>query len=136
MVGQRDAASIRRPLKRLERKGIDVRMGELERIDPAARRVTIAVEGELAADYLVLSLGAELDAEAIPGLAAAGHNFYTLPGAEAFRDALDSFRAGRIVVLTAAPAYKCPAAPYEAAMLRRAESRGDAPHAKPALALQ
>jgi sulfide:quinone oxidoreductase len=33
------------------------------------------------------------------------------------RDALDTTRAGRIVVLTAAPVYKCPAAPYEAAML-------------------
>jgi sulfide:quinone oxidoreductase len=33
------------------------------------------------------------------------------------RDALRSFAGGQLVVLTAAPAYKCPAAPYEAAML-------------------
>lgn len=117
MVGQRDAASIRRALKRLERKGIDVRIGEVERIDPAARRVTLAGGEALDADHLVVSLGAELDADAIPGLAEAGHNFYTLPGAEAFRDALRTLRAGRIVVMTATPAYKCPAAPYEAAML-------------------
>jgi sulfide:quinone oxidoreductase len=117
MVGHRDAASIRRPLNRLERKGIDVRVGEIERIDPTAKRITIAGHGELAGDYVVAALGAELDADAIPGLAAAGHNFYTLQGAEAFRDALGDLRSGRIVVLTAAPAYKCPAAPYEAAML-------------------
>lgn len=117
MVGQRDAASIRRPLKRLNRKGIDVRVGEIEAVNPATKRITITGDGELAADYVVVALGAELDAEAIPGLAAAGHNFYTLQGAEAFRDALGNLRTGRIVVLTAAPAYKCPAAPYEAAML-------------------
>ena len=88
MVGQRKAASIRRPLKRLERKGIEVRIGEVERIDAASRRVTLAGGEALVADYLVISLGAELDPASIPGLAEAGCNFYTLPGAEACRDAL------------------------------------------------
>ena len=41
----------------------------------------------------------------------------TLGRAEALRRALADFPGGRIVLLTAAPAYKCPAAPYEAAML-------------------
>jgi sulfide:quinone oxidoreductase len=122
MVGQRDAASIQRPLERLERKGIDLRFGEVERIDPQARRVTISGD-VLEADYLVITLGAELDPKAIPGLAETGHNFYTLQGAQAFWDALRRFRAGRIVVLTATPAYKCPAAPYEAAMLIEAFCR-------------
>ena len=116
MVGQRTAASITRPLTRLARKGIDVRIGTVERIDPERHAVTVAGE-TVTADYLVVSLGAELHPEAIPGLADAGHNFYTLAGAEACRDALQAFRGGRIVVMTAAPAYKCPAAPYEAAML-------------------
>lgn len=123
MVGQRDAASIRRPLQRLERKGIEIRIGEVESIDPAARRVTVAGHHELSAEYLVVSLGAELHPDAIPGLAGAGHNFYTLPGAGAFRDAFHDLRSGRIVVLTATPAYKCPAAPYEAAMLVEAACR-------------
>jgi sulfide:quinone oxidoreductase len=117
MVGQRKAASIRRPLGRRSRKGIDVRIGDIERIDAATRTVTMAGGEALGADYLVIALGAELDPTSIPGLADAGHNFYILGGAEMFRDALGILRAGRIVVLTAAPAYKCPAAPYEAAML-------------------
>ena len=65
----------------------------------------------------MISLGAALAPKAIPGLSEAGHNFYTLLGAETLRDALRRFSGGRIVVLTAAPAYKCPAAPYEAALL-------------------
>ena len=116
MVGMRDAGQIRRPLERLERKGIEVRLGEVESIDPEARRVTVGGE-TIEADYLIVALGAELAPGTIPGLQAAGHNFYTLAGAEALHTALDSTRTGRIVVLTAAPAYKCPAAPYEAALL-------------------
>jgi sulfide:quinone oxidoreductase len=71
----------------------------------------------------VIALWVELAPEAVPGLARAGHNFYTLAGAETFRDALAVFTGGRLVVLTATPAYKCPAAPYEAAMLLEAYCR-------------
>jgi sulfide:quinone oxidoreductase len=116
MVGLRDARAIRRPLKRLERTGIELRLGEVEHIEPEMRRVTVGGE-ILQGDFLVVALGAELAPDAVPGLAQAGANFYTLQGAQAFRDSLRAFRAGRIVVLTATAAYKCPAAPYEAAML-------------------
>ena len=116
MVGQRTAEAIQRPLARLGRKGIEVRLGDIQRIDPEHRLVTVGGQ-EISADYLVVALGAELDPASIPGLTDAGHNFYTLPGAQALWGALQRFRAGRIVVMTAAPAYKCPAAPYEGAML-------------------
>jgi len=122
MVGLREADSIKRPLERLERKGIEVRLGEVEKIDPEARRVTVAGE-TLEADYLIVTLGAELAPETVPGLQDAGHGFYTQAGAEGLRAALESTRKGRIVVLTAAPAYKCPAAPYEAALLIDADLR-------------
>ena len=128
MTGGRTAEGISRPLARLKRKGIEFLQGEIERIDAAHREVTVSGE-KLTADYLVIALGAELAPETIPGLAAAGHNFYTVAGAEALRDAMNAFTGGRLVVLTAAPAYKCPAAPYEAAMLlehycRRKKVRG------------
>ena len=116
MVGLRDADAIKRPLDRLRRRGIEVRHGEIQRIDPLRRAITVDGE-ELLADYLVVSLGAELAPELIPGLEAAGHNFYSLTGAESLRAALATRTSGRVVVLTAAPAYKCPAAPYEGAML-------------------
>lgn len=116
MVGKREAEAIQRPLNGLERKGIEVRFGEVEEIDPTNRRVRIGGEA-VDADYLIVSLGAELVPERVPGLQEAGHNLYTLPGAEGIRDTLRALRNGKIVVLTAAPAYKCPAAPYEAAFL-------------------
>ena len=116
MVGQRTADAITRPLARLARKGIDVRLGNVEHIDPERRIVTVAGEA-LPSDYLVITLGAELAPESIPGLVQAGHNFYACGGAQSLWTALERLQSGRIVVLTAAPAYKCPAAPYEGAML-------------------
>lgn len=122
MTGLRNTDAISRPLERLQRKGIDVVTGTVDHIDPEARRVR--VNGEtLSADHLVIALGAELAPESIPGLAEAGQSFYSLAGAEGLRDALPGFREGRLVVLTAAPAYKCPAAPYEAAMLLEYDCR-------------
>ncbi|RLB48879.1 MAG: NAD(P)/FAD-dependent oxidoreductase [Deltaproteobacteria bacterium] len=116
MIGQRTAEKISRPLDRLRKKGIDVMRGEIQHIEPAERHVTVSGES-ITADHLIISLGADLAPETIPGLAEAGHNFYTLEGAEGLRDALGRFRSGKLAVLTATPAYKCPAAPYEAAML-------------------
>jgi sulfide:quinone oxidoreductase len=72
---------------------------------------------EITGDAIIVALGVDLAPETIRGLVESGHNLYTLPGASAFAAALRGFTTGRIVVLTAAPAYKCPAAPYEAAML-------------------
>ncbi len=116
MTGGRTAEQITRRLARLEKKGIERVQGDIERIDPARREAVVAGRA-LPGDYLIVTLGAELAPETIPGLAESGHNFYTLAGAEALQQALKVFTGGRLVVLTAAPAYKCPAAPYEAAML-------------------
>lgn len=115
-VGSRDPNQIRRPLDGLRRKGIDVVTAEVTRIDPVTRTVTAGGQ-TLTGDAVIVALGAELAPDVISGLVAAGHNLYTLEGAGGISTALDSFRSGRIVVLTAASAYKCPAAPYEAAML-------------------
>jgi len=116
MIGEREPATIQRPLPRLNRRGIEVEQGTIEEIDARARAVRVGGR-EQTGDALIVSLGAELAPEAIPGLAEAGYNLYSLEGAVALRDALRQFQSGHIIVLTAAPAYKCPAAPYEAAML-------------------
>jgi sulfide:quinone oxidoreductase len=122
MTGARTPEQVSRPLERLERKGIEIVRGEVVRIDPQ-RREAVVGGTPLRGDHLIVALGAEFALDAIPGLAEAGHTFCTLDGATRLRAALAQFRGGRIVVLTAAPAYKCPAAPYEAAMLIEADCR-------------
>lgn len=116
MTGDRRPEEVSRPLAGLERKGIEVVRGEVERIDPARREAVVGGR-TLQADHLIVALGARFAPEAVPGLSEAGLTFCTLDGATRLRDALHTTGAGRVVVLTAAPAYKCPAAPYEAAML-------------------
>ena len=116
LTGQRTAPAIQRPMEQMLRRGIEVLRGEITALDPARRSVRVNGQ-ELLGDALIIALGATLAPDAVPGLAEGGHNLYDVNGARAIRDALASFREGRIVVLTAAPLYRCPAAPYEAAML-------------------
>lgn len=116
MVGQRQAADFTRPLSRLAGRDVELIHGNVTRIDPERRKVT--VNGQtLIADALIIALGADYAPETVPGLVGAGLDFYTMAGAEATFDALSRFSGGRIAFLTASPIYKCPAAPYEAALL-------------------
>ncbi|OGQ13641.1 MAG: pyridine nucleotide-disulfide oxidoreductase [Deltaproteobacteria bacterium RIFCSPHIGHO2_02_FULL_40_11] len=116
MIGTRKLSQIQKSYALLQKKGIEVIHGTIEHIDPIKKRVHVDGK-ELKGDALIIALGATLAPEKIPGLAQAGHNLYTAEGAEGIRDDLLKFRSGRIVLVTAVPAYKCPAAPYEAAML-------------------
>jgi sulfide:quinone oxidoreductase len=115
-AGTRDRGRIQAPVARLAGTGVEVVLGEVESLDPSTRIVRASGKA-FAADAVVVALGADLVQDSVPGLAEAGHNMYTLAGAEAIRDAIATFAGGRVVILTATPAYKCPAAPYEAAML-------------------
>lgn len=116
MLGMRQPDQISKPLTRLNRKGIEVRRAEIEALDLSSRTVKTS-EGDLHYDYLVVSLGAETAVGAIPGLAEAAYDLYNLDGVQRLRDALREFRGGRVVVLVSRMPFKCPAAPYEAALL-------------------
>lgn len=114
MVGERKAEKITRPREELEKKGIDFVNGEIETIDPENR--SVKVNGDvLQGDYMVISLGAELHLP--PQLEEIGSSFYNLRGAQRFWERLRTFKGGKVVVLVSSKPYKCPAAPYEAAML-------------------
>lgn len=98
MVGWRQAGQIRKDLRRLVRPGVEVKQAEVHAIDPERSRVRTG-DKELEYDYLVVALGADL------------------AGAAGLWSALQQFQGGRVAVLVSAMPYKCPAAPYEAAML-------------------
>lgn len=114
--GARSPSSVRRALGPLLGRGVELIQAPVEHIDAVAR--TAAAGGRVvAADALIVSLGADLAPDSVPGLAQGGMNLYDVAGAHAFHDALRRLPHGRVVVLTATPAYKCPAAPYETALL-------------------
>lgn len=85
-------------------------------IDPVARRVVTNVD-TYDADVLVVALGADLDPAATPGLVEGGNEFYTVEGALELRDVLPTFDAGDAIISVLGPFFKCPAAPFEAAMM-------------------
>lgn len=116
MTGDRRPDQIARDVRQLVVPGVEVIVAEAQAIDLANRRVQTSVQ-TLTFDYLIVALGADLAAEAIPGLADAGHTFYTFDGAGKLRDALQTFSGGKVAVVVSAVPYKCPGAPHEGAML-------------------
>jgi sulfide:quinone oxidoreductase len=122
MVGRRRRGQIERPLRELLASGVELVEADITSIDPAARRVETTA-GDLAGDALVVALGAEPDRDAVPGYRDAALDFFSAEGAAACARALDAFKGGRVVVSVAALPYRCPAAPYEAALLLDDELR-------------
>ncbi len=116
MTGARRPEQVTADLRRLRRRGIEVLASEVRGIDVDGRRVVTA-DGEVGYDRLVISLGIELVPEALPGFGEAAHDVYELEGLVAAARALQTFRGGRVVVLVSRLPYKCPAAPYETALL-------------------
>lgn len=122
MVGRRRRDQIERPLHELLAPRVELVEAEVMSIEPAARRIDTTA-GVFSGDALVVALGAEPDRDAVHGYREAALDFFSPDGAAACARALDSFEGGRVVVTVAALPYKCPAAPYEAALLLDDELR-------------
>jgi len=116
MVGWRQPKQITKGLRRLLRSGVEVLQAEVQAVDVDRNRVHTSDE-ELAYDYLVVALGADLAPDAIPGFSEAAHTPFDLEGAVNLWSVLQGFKGGRVAVLVSALPYKCPAAPYETALL-------------------
>jgi sulfide:quinone oxidoreductase len=116
MVGRRRIDQIERPLRELLAPGVELVEAEIRAIDPITRTVETSA-GVFVGDALVVALGAEPDRDAIPGYREAAFDIFSAEGAAACAQALSTFGGGRVVVAVAALPYKCPAAPYEAALL-------------------
>ena len=122
MSGARRPEQLTADLRRVARHGVELVQAEVETIEPGAGRVATST-GSIPYDRLVIALGAELAPDALPGFGEAAHNVYTLDGAGDAGLALEQFEGGRIAVLVSRLPYKCPAAPYETALLAEAVLR-------------
>ncbi len=116
--GARDEARMVRPRRRTLDPRVRWVRERVERVEPGARRVALAGGGVEAYDFLVVASGARLRPAETAGLAEGPwgrslHEFYTLPGALAMRDALAAFPGGRLVLDVVEMPIKCPVAPME-----------------------
>ena len=116
MFGKRAPDTVRLHYHDLTTPHVRFRQETVTAIDPVERRVVTDLDA-YEADVLVLALGADYDMDATPGLAEAGREFYSVPGAEALRDVLPSFTSGTAIVGVCGAPFKCPPAPSEAAFL-------------------
>lgn len=116
MFGKHTAASVVHPYGSLVKPGVRFVQATIESIDPGRKSVATDA-GEFESDVLVIALGADLDPAATPGLVESGHEFYTVAGAFALRDVLESFEGGDVVIGVTSTPFKCPPAPSETALL-------------------
>ena len=120
LSGERpDPTAGERRLNRLAAAGVEYTQAEITSLDAATRSVQTSA-GTLGADYLVIALGAELAPATIPGFTEAAHNLYDMRGAMQAREALLALRRGKVAVLISRMPFKCPPAPYEAALITEA----------------
>lgn len=115
MLGERTFEQVSQSRSALLAPGVRFVEERVQRIGIPDRTVDLA-SGPLRWDHLVIALGADLDLAKLPGLETA-HTFYTVEGARRLKVALEQFSGGDVVILIPAAPFKCPPAPYEAAML-------------------
>lgn len=116
VLGQREPRRVIGDIRAVTKRGVEFVQAEVQRIDPTGRKVETG-QGPFSYDQLVIGLGAALNPKAIPGFSEAAEGFYDLEGATRLRDRLKEFRGGQVLILIARTPFKCPAAPYEAALL-------------------
>jgi sulfide:quinone oxidoreductase len=123
MSGARRPEQVTADLRSLRRRGVELVHGDVLQIDPE-HRVVQTTHGPVDYARLVIALGAELAPQGLPGFSEGAHNVYSLEGVAAAGRALRSFDGGRLAVVISRLPYKCPAAPYEIALVADAVLRG------------
>ncbi|HEX9678417.1 FAD/NAD(P)-binding oxidoreductase [Nitrososphaera sp.] len=115
--GTRKLEDSQTSLASLNAKGIEYLNNEVTTIQVAKDRVEVKEHGWLEYDYLVVALGTELAPERIEGFVGRGFNLYDPKQVPQLREKLLALKQGRVVISIMGGPYKCPPAPYEAAMM-------------------
>jgi sulfide:quinone oxidoreductase len=115
MVGEKTEYEVTVSKEKISQKGIDFVNSEIKEID-VKNSLVRTDRREFAYDFLIVALGAELAPGKISGFESAFH-MYELEAAKKLSDALSSFKGGLLRLVVYSTPFKCPAAPYEAAML-------------------
>ncbi len=107
-----------KPRRRFIPDGVDLMCGSVDRVDPEARWVKLADGRCLPYDFLVIATGVSPRPDQTPGMAESEwqksiFDFYTLEGAIALRDKLETWEGGRLVIHIVEMPIKCPVAPLE-----------------------
>ncbi len=116
MLGMRKPEQVQKSLSLLEKKGIDVVNDEVVSIG-AEKKMVKTKSDEFSFDYLIITLGAEYAVDLVPGFKELAYHIYDLESALRSKKAIEDFSGGNIAVGVSRTPFKCPAAPYETALL-------------------
>lgn len=116
MFGRATLPEVTFPYREIKKPGVTFRQEIITAIDPGAKRVTTD-RYTYDADILVVALGAEYDVAGTPGFTEGGYEFYSVGGAMALKDILPTVTSGSVVIGIIGQPFKCPPAPFEAAIL-------------------
>jgi sulfide:quinone oxidoreductase len=116
LVGTRPLEQGTASLSILEQHGIHFVQSRVTAIDPSERRVETEA-GSFSADFLLVALGAGPGPERFSKLHGPAHDLYDANELPQMRADLAHLDAGTLVVAILGAPYKCPPAPYEAALL-------------------
>ena len=106
-----------RSLAALTSRGIRFVHAGITALDPASLTVS-TTSGDLSGDAVLVALGTVPAPAHLELLSAAGaHNLYDAGDLPGMRGSLDGIASGRVVVAILGGPFKCPPAPYEAALL-------------------
>jgi sulfide:quinone oxidoreductase len=114
--GRSGRAAGTRSLDALTQKGIRYLQAAVNGLDPLRKRADTSA-GTISGDVLLVALGAELRPDLVPGYVPEGSNLYDPEQSERIAARVAAFERGRIAVGIMGVPYKCPPAPYEAALL-------------------
>ena len=111
-----------RPRRDFLPSGVELLLGEVDRIDAAERRVHVRGFDPLDYDVLIIATGSRILPEATEGLTGPGwqrdaFDFYSLEGASALARRLERWEGGRLILDIVDMPIKCPVAPLEFAFL-------------------
>jgi sulfide:quinone oxidoreductase len=116
MFGRQSPESVRMHYADITKPNVTFRQETVQSIDPVARTV-VTDRNTYDTDILVVALGADLDPGATPGMVEEGTEFYSVAGAERVRHVLPAFEGGDAIISVLGPFFKCPAAPFETALM-------------------
>jgi sulfide:quinone oxidoreductase len=123
LVGTRPLEQGTASLSTLNHHSIRFVQTRIATIDPSERRIETEA-GSFSADFLLVALGAGPGPERFLKLQGPAHDLYDANGLPQMRADLAHLDAGTLVVTILGAPYKCPPAPYEAALLLDEHLRG------------
>ncbi|MHB1431071.1 MAG: type III sulfide quinone reductase, selenoprotein subtype [Streptosporangiaceae bacterium] len=126
--GVYDESDVIRSRHRFITDGVELVLGEIDRVDTDASEVLLTDGRRLGYDYLVIATGTTPRPDQTPGMLGPEwrksiFDFYSLDGAQSLAKALSGFDGGRLVVHIVDMPIKCPVAPLEFTFLADAKLR-------------